>query len=256
MNKKLTEIKCLLPEIGSHIIQRPGNVPKSHYIPNNETAFWDEFYSIFTEYFHLVQPIENLPTLVNPYFGRFGNRWHPVSGEAHYFHIGLDTHTEIGTPISSVADGLFEYSGYVSRNGNYTVLSHPHIATRDGFILNSIYMHCDTNAHMFNLMQKIVRKYISKSPQWVNKSIAKGETIAYVGNTGIEGGYLPHLHLQLDFVSSDGIKRVSVNPLRLFGFEAKANLTSDIKDVHEFRLFYQNNIKSLSPWAKYIESYL
>lgn len=117
-------------------------------------------------------------------------------------------------------------------------------------------MHCETTLLKFNLMQKIIRKYVSTSPQWVNKPIVKAETIAYVGNTGIAGGYSPHLHLQLDFVSLDGGKRVSVNPLRLFGLDAGSNLTSVIENVHEFRIFYQNNFKSLSPWAKYIESYL
>lgn len=74
MNKECKVGKNLLPKIGDHIVKRPGNVPRSHYIPNDEIAFWNEFYSTFTEYFKLAQPIENLFTLVNPYFGRFGNR--------------------------------------------------------------------------------------------------------------------------------------------------------------------------------------
>lgn len=246
----------MLPAINNKIIRRPGDTPQSHFVPNSDAEFWDTFYALSSRKLQLFQPIPGIEGLVNPYSGRFGFRWHPVAGKPEYFHIGIDAHTHAGTPISAIDQGLFEYSGYAALNGNYIVVSHPHIVCEDGFVLNSIYMHCDTMAHRFNLAQKICRKYISKAPEWVNIPIRKSETLATVGSTGVEGGYAPHLHLQLDFVSPDQTKRVSVDPLRMLGLSERHNLTSEIHDIDEFRRFYERHKEDMALWSKFIETYI
>lgn len=246
----------MLPAIGHKTTKRPGDVPQNHYIPNNDNVFWDEFYAQISETLQLSQPLANIAELVNPYTGRFGYRWHPVAAKPCYFHIGIDIHNDIGTPIYAIDDGLFQYSGYAPLNGNYVVISHPHIKTEDGWVLNSIYMHCDTFIHKFNLVQKVWRKYITTIPLWVNIPIRKSDLIATVGGTGVDGGYVPHLHLQLDFISPDGSKRVSVDPVKMFGFNLSPNLTAEIRSLDEFRDFYRSHEGDMSIWSKFIESYL
>lgn len=237
------------------ISRRTGNAPNSHFVPNDNEEFWDDFYLNATSSFELVAPIEHVENMVNQFFGRFGYRWHPVAAIPRYFHIGTDVHVPVGTPIYAISDGLFEYSGYAPKNGNYIVLSHPQIATEDGYVLNSLYMHCDTIAHRFSFPQKVVRKFISTKPMWVNKRISKGTAVATVGSTGVEGGYSPHLHLQLDFVSPDRSRRVSVDPMRMLGFGPEPNLTAEIRDIDEFKIFYAANRELLRPWEKFIKSY-
>lgn len=246
----------MLPAISHKIEKRPGNVPASHYVPDNDAEFWDSFYSQISRLFQLIQPIGDISILINPYFGRFGYRWHPVAAKPRYFHIGIDVHTQMGTPITAIDNGIFEYSGFAPLNGNYVVISHPHIVTEDGFVLNSIYMHCHKVAHRFNLFRKVYRKYVSKRPGWVNIPIAKSEIIGTVGNTGVEGGYAAHLHLQFDFVSADGKKRVSVDPAKMLGLEIAPNLTSEIRDVEEFQGFYKQYKPDLSIWSRFIELYI
>lgn len=243
----------MLPAITDKIQKRPGKVPASHFIPNDDSEFWNEFYAQVAQ---LTEPISDFKAKVNPYSGRYGYRWHPVAAKPRYFHIGIDVHADTGTPIAAIADGEFQYSGYAPLNGNYVVISHPQIVTADGFVLNSIYMHCDTVSHKFNLLQKIWRKFISIKPRWVNKYLKKGDKIATVGGTGVEGGYAPHLHLQFDFVSADGSKRVSVDPLKMFGETMSANLTAEIRDLEEFRTFYAAHKADLALWSKFIETYL
>ena len=245
----------MLPAISNKIVKRPGNVPASHFIPNDDIEFWDNFYTLISEQFQIAQPIEDIGKWIEPYFARFGYRWHPVAGKPRYFHIGIDVHTPMGMPIAAIADGKFEYSGYAPLNGNYVVISHPQIATEDGFVLNSIYMHCQTVAHRFNIFQKLCRKCVSKKPGWANIPITQSDIIATVGDTGIEGGYPPHLHLQFDFVSADGSKRLSVDPCRIFKLEMAPSLTSEIRDFEDFQQFYKAHEEDLSPWEKYVKSY-
>lgn len=246
----------LLPAIENKISKRPGNVPPTHFIPNNDTAFWNCIYNLIARRISLAEPIENSSAMINPYFGRFGFRWHPVAAKPRYFHIGVDIHTSGGTQITAIHNGMFEYSGYAPLNGNYVVISHPDIVTEDGYVLNSIYMHCDSVVHRFNIFQKICRKFISTHPKWANIPINTSDLIATVGGTGVKEGYAPHLHLQFDFISADGRKRVSIDPARALGFNLSPNLTGEIRDLNEFHAFYQSHCNELTEWSKFIESYI
>lgn len=244
----------ILPDIERKAIKRPGNFngKMKHYIPdmNSHSRFWKEFYATISDAEELVAPIDNFAEKVNPYFGHFGFRWHPINFTPKYFHIGIDVTERIGTEIFTVAKGHLEYSGYADINGNYVMVSHPEIKTSDGFILQSTYMHCKKNLVNFNLTQKILREFISSKMSISNIKIGKDTAIALLGDTGNKLGVVPHLHLQFEFANKAG-KRIAVNPFKLYGIEAKNNLTASLETTNEFSLFYQKHSGDLNKWSKF-----
>ena len=120
----------------------------------------DSFYTSVAKTISFKAPVPNFEKLINPYFGRFGMRWHPVIGSPHYFHIGIDINSPETTPFNPIEKGLLDYSGYANINGNYIVIRHPHIITEDGFVLHSLYMHCKTVNVEFSCFQKFLRRFI------------------------------------------------------------------------------------------------
>lgn len=98
----------------------------------------------------------------------FGWREHPVEG-GNRFHYGVDLAAEIGTDVVAFAAGEVYASGESSTLGNYIMLRH-----EGGYI--TLYAHCSR---------------ITAS----SGSVAMGEKIAEVGDTGLVTG--PHLHFEL-----------------------------------------------------------
>lgn len=111
--------------------------------------------------------------LVMPVQGRltsgFGTRKHPILGHTH-FHRGIDLAAPRGTPVVAVADGIVESVGVRSGYGNTITVRHA-----DG--RSTLYAHLDA---------MLVRP---------GRSVAAGEVIAQLGNTGRSTG--PHLHFEV-----------------------------------------------------------
>lgn len=248
----------LLPSIKNKIIKRPGfNVPKSHYIPNDkESDFWKEFYLQASKAINLKEPVINFKDLINPYFGKFGMRWHPTFGRPHYFHIGIDISAPEGTQIRPIANGLLDYSGFAKTNGNYIIIRHPHIVTEDKFTLHSLYMHCESLSVKFSFPQKLLRRFVSTELGISNLSISQEKVIGTVGGTGHNPKYNPHLHLQLEFISEKRDIRVAVDPIRMYGFEESTNLTATLNDINDFKIFYKRHSQDMTGWRKFIETYM
>lgn len=96
-----------------------------------------------------------------------GRRYHPVQ-KRFKAHLGTDYAAPRGTPIFSAADGVITEARYKSNNGNYVKVKHnDNISTQ--------YLH----------MSKIATG-IKKG-----KRVKRGQTIGYVGSTGLATG--PHL---------------------------------------------------------------
>lgn len=116
-------------------------------------------------------------------------RFHPVLGRTKA-HLGTDYAAPHGTPIFAVGDGVVIKSGYTSGNGNYVKIRH-----------NSTY-----ETQYLHMSRRAVK---------VGESVRQGQTIGYVGATGLATG--PHVcfrfwkngqqvdHLREEFPPSDPI---------------------------------------------------
>ena len=113
----------------------------------------------------------------------FGFRESPTTGASKY-HQGVDLAAPAGTPIIASRGGTVTVAGYSNSAGYYVTINHG-----DGF--SSIYMH--------------MTNYIVSSGQKVNQ----GQTIGYVGSTGISTGN--HLHFGI------AQKGAYVNPCNYVG---------------------------------------
>lgn len=86
-------------------------------------------------------------------------------------HLGVDLATPRGTPIEAAGDGTITFAGRDAGYGNLIIIDHGHgITTRYGHI------------------------YRFASGIYPGMHVKEGETIAYVGSTGLATG--PHLHYE------------------------------------------------------------
>lgn len=114
----------------------------------------------------------------------YGWREPPVEG-ASTFHSGVDLAGYEGTPIWASRGGEVTRASYDEYNGYNVVINHG-----DGF--SSVYLH--------------MTHYVVE----VGDYVAQGQTIGYMGSTGISSG--PHLHLTIYYNGS------SVNPAEYIDF--------------------------------------
>jgi murein DD-endopeptidase MepM/ murein hydrolase activator NlpD len=94
-------------------------------------------------------------------------RFHPIT-KTWKAHPAIDYAAPTGTPIKSVGDGVIIKKGYTSGNGNYVKIRH-------NSSYETIYLH--------------MRGFAKNIGQ--GKRVAQGQTIGYVGSTGLATG--PHL---------------------------------------------------------------
>ena len=99
----------------------------------------------------------------------FGYREHPIQGDER-FHYGVDLAADTGTAINCFAAGSVTAVGESSSYGRYCMVAH-----ENGY--TTLYAHC------------------SRVTAVSGASVAKGEKIAEVGQTGVATG--PHLHFEL-----------------------------------------------------------
>ncbi|MFP4108984.1 MAG: M23 family metallopeptidase [Desulfonatronovibrio sp.] len=101
----------------------------------------------------------------------YGKRRHPILGYSR-MHQGLDFAAPSGTPIMAAGDGIIEYAGRKGNYGNYIRIRHPNE-------YHTVYAHMSRFA---SGMRKGAR-------------VRQGETIGYIGSTGLSTG--PHLHYEV-----------------------------------------------------------
>lgn len=99
---------------------------------------------------------------------RFGMRFHPVQ-KRHKPHNGIDYGARKGTPFVSVASGVVINAGYNQYNGHWARIKHT-----NGY--DSEYLHAT---------------HLAKGIR-VGAKVSQGQTVGYVGSTGLASG--PHLH--------------------------------------------------------------
>lgn len=113
---------------------------------------------------------ETADPVTGPVTSTFGYRDSPVNGK-YEFHLALDIGAAEGTDIGAFADGVVEYIGKSDEFGLYLKINHANN-------VSSFYAHCS---------KLLVRK---------GDTVACGQTVALVGQTGNATG--PHLHLTIE----------------------------------------------------------
>ena len=94
---------------------------------------------------------------------------HPILG-IRKLHEGIDIWAPAGTPIQAAAGGVVVWAGPRGGYGNAVIIDH-------GSGVGTVYAHQST---------------VGVSP---GQSVSRGQTIGYVGQTGLAGG--PHLHFEV-----------------------------------------------------------
>ncbi len=128
-------------------------------------------------------------------------RFHPIL-QAWRAHKGVDYGAPIGTKVRSVADGVVEFSGSQGGYGNLLVIKHQGT-------YSTAYGH------------------LSRFASGVRKGarVSQGETIAYVGQTGLATG--PHLHYEFR------VNAQQVNPLTV---TLPAAIPLEASQINSFKL--------------------
>jgi murein DD-endopeptidase MepM/ murein hydrolase activator NlpD len=101
----------------------------------------------------------------------FGGREHPVLG-GWRMHKGMDYAAAMGTPVRAIGDGVVVRAGWSNGYGNVLEIRH-----RNGFVTR--YGH--------------LSRYAAGAR--VGARVAIGQTVAFVGSTGLSTG--PHLHFEV-----------------------------------------------------------
>ena len=99
-----------------------------------------------------------------------GERWHPVLGVKRP-HRGVDYAAAVGTPIKAAGDGKVIFRGVKGGYGNVVIIQH-------GATYSTLYGHMSRFAKGVGVGQRV----------------RQGQTIGYVGQTGLATG--PHLHYE------------------------------------------------------------
>ena len=139
---------------------------------NYAIRFDDEFYDEngkFTKKMFLKSPISVRGVRISSRFSR--GRMHPIL-RIRRPHLGIDYAAPAGTPVEAVADGIVRSKGWKGGFGNYMEVHHP-----------NNYVTC--YGHLKGYAKGIAN----------GVKVKQGQTIAYVGSTGLSTG--PHLDFRI-----------------------------------------------------------
>jgi hypothetical protein len=247
----------MIPTIFDKVIPRPDGVKtkKKYFIPDPEYGeFWENFYHHLGKHHTFQFPVPEVEQNINPYFGYFGYRFHPFLHTAQSFHIGVDISSSPSTPVLPIADGVLEYSGYGVVNGNYVLLSHPHVVTEDGFMLYSVYMHMKETKVGFSRYEKMLREISLHSYPVIN--LSDDTVIGLVGDTGNPEGKQTHLYMQCELRDTKG-RVVAIDPARILGISCHENLTKPLESFGALMDMYETDKDKIIEYGieKYFETH-
>lgn len=109
-----------------------------------------------------------------PITSSFGYRIHPILGTSR-FHSGIDFGVGSGVPIQAADNGLVVEAGWMGGYGNTVILDH-------GGGWTTLYAHAS-------------RLNVSNG-----QTVRRGQTVSFVGSTGMSTG--PHLHFELRYMGN------------------------------------------------------
>lgn len=150
---------------------------------------------------------------INDDYGFFGSRFHPITLQPYYYHIGIALDARARQQVRPLFNGVLEYSGYGVLNGYYVILSHPNIQTEDGYILHTMYCHLKSPLVKFNSYQKMLREISLGSYPLVD--VCLDTVLGLVGSSGDTIGDEPKLYLQCDF-RKYGEQSIALDPMNFY----------------------------------------
>jgi len=153
----MPDLKVAMIELNRH----------KHYIYKNSDGRYYDTKGHEVEGLMLGKPVKNV-RITSKFTKR---RYHPVL-KRYRAHLGVDFGARSGTPIQAAGSGKIIFAGYTRGYGNLIKIRHV-----GGYV--TLYAH-----------QRKFRKGIRRG-----KYVKKGQTIGYVGSTGLSTG--PHLHFGL-----------------------------------------------------------
>jgi murein DD-endopeptidase MepM/ murein hydrolase activator NlpD len=184
-------------ERGPNGAVRVGNILAASFTNDGETVEAVRFDSkaVSGSYFDgegksLRAPFLRAPLSFRRISSVFGMRKHPILGIVRG-HMGTDYAADAGTPVRAVGDATVIFAGRKGGYGNMVILRH-----RNGYVTR--------HGHLRGFAAGIR----------VGKHVAIGETIGYVGTTGLSTG--PHLHFE---VLVNGVQKDPRVALRVKGGE-------------------------------------
>jgi murein DD-endopeptidase MepM/ murein hydrolase activator NlpD len=146
----------------------------------------------------------------------FGVRFHPLLNERR-MHTGVDWATPTGTPIMAAGNGSIEEAGRKGQYGNYVRIRHA-----NGY--QTAY------GHMIRFAEGVAG----------GVKVKQGQTIGYVGSTGLSSG--PHLHFEV-LVNNQFVDPMSIQVPR-----EKQLLSKDLGDFQRERARIED-LKARAPVA-------
>ena len=130
----------------------------------------------------------------------------PLFGGARHVHIGLDLGGPEGTPVHAFAEGSIHAVGYEEDDGGYGST----IVTVHDINLPMHVNHpwADTSRRIWALHGHLARSDLER---WkVGDAVAQGDVVGHLGGPHENGGWAPHVHLQLATEATDGIEMPGV----------------------------------------------
>ena len=134
------------------------------------------------------------------------SRFHPVR-KVYRAHLGTDFAAATGTPIRTVGDGIVEEAQYKAANGNYVKIRHNNTYTTQ-------YLH----------MSKIA------SGVRAGTRVRQGQTIGYVGSTGLANGSHLCYRFWRNGVQVDAL-RVELPPSQPIKEESKTSFSQTVQQI-------------------------
>ena len=174
--------------------------------------------------------VQKVQKYINPHFGFFGFRVHPVTQVLRYFHTGVFLDLKHNRKIYPVRSGLLEYAGYGAINGHYVLLSHPDIVTEDGYVFHTMYCHLKKPLVKFNSYQKMLREISLGSYPLVE--IEKGTVLGTAASSGLSREHHPGVYIQFSFRRYNEIP-IIINPLLCYQANNRVNTTEHIDSEKE-----------------------
>jgi len=189
---------------------------KKHYIYLNDDGRYYDEKGIEAEGFMLNRPVKNARVSS----GFTLRRYHPVL-KKYRAHLGVDYAARSGTPIMAAGSGRIIFAGYTRGYGKLIKIQHS-----DGYM--TLYAH-----------QRAFRRGMKRG-----KYVKKGQTIGYVGTTGLSTG--PHLHFGLykngHARNPARVIRITTNKLKGKKLKAFKNLKEEYNKTVELHLAAQTKV--------------